>query len=266
MKHHPNQGIQRKNTGRCVWTAKEDAALEEASRKYKGECWNLVAEYVQSVTSIGVSLKTPKQCRERWNNQLNPKVQLTPLTEEEVRKVFALHARFGNCWSKISSRIQGRTDNSIKNYFLCRLRRLTRCIRRGIVEQVVPRNEEDLLHTLYLLDYLYKYYLSPVRCENIMRSLNSQTRKRRNDGDRYINMIISNENVTADKLSSFIKELIRTSSFEVDKSKIKDYCYLLDLKANGGTVNTSSIYNALHSEDIKNESLHSTSGSLNLYY
>lgn len=237
---------------RCVWSPREDVALREASIKYKGECWNLVAEYVKRVTSSSAQVKTAKQCRERWNNQLSPNVQLTPLSDIEIRKLFELHGEYGNSWSKISGRMPGRTDNIVKNYFLCRLRRLARSIKRGAVEQATPKDEEDFLHTLYLIDYLYRYYISPERNENIRKSLNAQTRKRKNGGDRYINKVVSSDETMAGKLSAFTRELI--ASFKLDEGKIKDYEYLADLKASGNFTGSSIASNALHSEDGKTSS------------
>jgi len=241
---------------RCVWSPKEDQALQEATKKYKGECWNLVAKYVQEISGSQKLLKSAKQCRERWNNQLNPNVELSPLTNTEVRKVFELHAKFGNSWSKISKRMQGRTDNTVKNYFLCRLRRLARNIKRRDVEQTSPENEEDLLHTLYLLDYLYKFYISNERQENIRKSLNTQTRKRKNDGDRYINKVVSNDEAIIEKLNTFTKELTSSINFHIDQNKLKNYKYLMNLKTNN---NTGSL--SLHNEEIRNESLSFTSSN-----
>ena len=106
MKHQLSQGIREipdKSNSRCVWSSKEDNALKEASKKYKGEYWNLVAEYVQKFSSQDFSPKTAKQCRERWNNQLSPKVKLSALSEDEIRNVFLYHSKFGNRWSKIAN-------------------------------------------------------------------------------------------------------------------------------------------------------------------
>eukprot|EP00826_Nyctotherus_ovalis_P061292 TRINITY_DN8705_c0_g1_i2.p1 TRINITY_DN8705_c0_g1~~TRINITY_DN8705_c0_g1_i2.p1 ORF type:complete len:319 (+),score=51.74 TRINITY_DN8705_c0_g1_i2:125-1081(+) len=234
---------------RCVWSPREDAALREASIKYKGECWNLVAECVKEVTSSSGQVKTAKQCRERWNNQLSPNVQLTPLSDIEIRRLFELHGEYGNSWSKISGRLPGRTDNIVKNYFLCRLRRLARNIRRGTIEEATPKDEEDLLQTLYLIDYLYRYYISPERHENIRKSLNAQTRKRKNGGDQYINKVVASDEGIVGKLSTFARELI--ASFKMDERKIKAYEYLVGLKASGNFAGSSIASNALHNEDGK---------------
>ena len=222
-----------KGISRCVWTEQEDEALCEMAEKYKGEYWNLVAEHVQKVTSSNTRPKTAKQCRERWHNQLKPDVQLGPLSEMEEQKVFALHEKFGNRWSKIAKKLSGRTDNIIKNYFLCRLRRVVRWIKKATVKQLQLENETELSQTLYLVDYLYTYYISPDRQVNILKSLNSQIKKRRNHGDKYINKMVVSEGITANKLSSFSKSLMAAANSCIEKaeSKFQKYKYLLNLSS-----------------------------------
>ena len=213
---------------------------------------------MQRFSSQDFSPKTAKQCRERWNNQLSPKVKLSALSEDEIRNVFLYHSKFGNRWSKIANKLKGRTDNIVKNYFLCRLRRLTRCIKRRTPSLVIPNNEEEFFQTLYLIDYLYKYYISSERKDNIVKSLNPQTRKRRNDGDRYINQMVTEEGVTTDKLSSFVKELKSTCRFPLNKHKMIEYNYLLSLSPKVSNSNLDSLSNLSHNEDIKNATIVST--------
>jgi len=254
MNYCLDQEIPGKKKFRCAWLSKEDAALLEAITKYKEECWNLVGEYVGKFNLLSAQRKTVKQCREQWNNQLNPRISLGPLTGIEVGKLFRLHAKFGNSWSKISKRMNGRTDNTVKNYFMCRLRKLTKSVKRNL-QVTKPKNEEDLLHTLYLLDYLYKYYISPERYENIQRTLTAQTIKRKNRGDRYINeVVIKDPSITA-KLASYTKALISSSNFPIDKLKLTAYQYLTVLKTNNHTI---SFHGAVSDEDVKTLNLASS--------
>jgi hypothetical protein len=70
----------------------------------------------RDITSL-IPNRTPKQCRERWNNHLNPSVKKEPWTEEEDARIFALYEGFGAQWSRIARALPGRTDNSVKNRF-----------------------------------------------------------------------------------------------------------------------------------------------------
>lgn len=61
--------------------------------------------------------RSGKQCRERFLNHLNPNLKVSEWSIEEDVMIFHLYSRFGTQWSKMSSLIPGRTDNSIKNRF-----------------------------------------------------------------------------------------------------------------------------------------------------
>ena len=261
MKRPLSQGIQGTTNipFRCVWTTEEDEALRESALRHKGECWKLVAEEVRKTTPPELQSKTSKQCRERWNNQVNPKIQLKPISEEEITELFKLHEEFGNQWSKISCRMPGRTDNIIKNFFLCKLRRVMRSIKKGVTKSSSPKNEKEFFHIFYLMDYLYKFYISSERQENIRKSLNSQTKKRRNNGDRYINTILQNENITIDKLSSLAKTLVDTLSFSIDSNKFQKYEYLLSLTQSKPLFDLAMVTNFQNHSNFKNESTNSLS-------
>lgn len=68
------------------------------------------------ITSV-LPNRTPKQCRERWFNNLDPNVVKTPWTPEEDELIFKNFIDIGTKWSVIAQLIPGRTDNSIKNRF-----------------------------------------------------------------------------------------------------------------------------------------------------
>jgi hypothetical protein len=59
--------------------------------------------------------RTPKQCRERWNNQLNPKINKGPWTLEEDIMLVRKQRQLGNRWAEISRFLPGRTDTLVKN-------------------------------------------------------------------------------------------------------------------------------------------------------
>jgi hypothetical protein len=213
---------------RLVWSKKEDRALRAAVKKYKREYWIFVADYVNE-TLKNVPPKTPKQCRERWINQLNSQVNLSPLEDWEEKKVLELHKKVGNRWSYIAGELKYRTDNIVKNWFLCRMRKIARCIRKKSVSLVFPRNITELVQELYIIEHIYKYYLSTDRYKNIAQTLSSQTRKRKNEGDRYINKMIERDELTIDKLSTFVKLLLKRVTFSYNKQAIQEYKYLTSI-------------------------------------
>ncbi len=90
------------------WTAEEDALLA-----------SLVSGFVNNKRWACLSRKMPgrngKQCRERWNNHLDPGVKTGPFSTEEDCLIVKLQAKFGNKWAKIRASMPKRGDNSIKN-------------------------------------------------------------------------------------------------------------------------------------------------------
>ncbi len=90
------------------WTAEEDTLLT-----------SLVSGCIQSKRWACLSRKMPgrngKQCRERWNNHLDPGVNTGPFSIEEDCLIVKLQAHFGNRWAKIRASMPKRGDNSIKN-------------------------------------------------------------------------------------------------------------------------------------------------------
>lgn len=60
--------------------------------------------------------RTAKQCRERYNNHVDPAIKKDKVwTEEEDELVMRLHAEHHNQFAKIARRIPGRCYDDVKN-------------------------------------------------------------------------------------------------------------------------------------------------------
>jgi len=59
-------------------------------------------------------------------------VKKIKLTDEEEKIIFEGYKQYGNKWAEISKQLNGRTDNSIKNFFYSTLRRQLRKVMKKI--------------------------------------------------------------------------------------------------------------------------------------
>ncbi|KAM7280052.1 hypothetical protein ACFE04_007186 [Oxalis oulophora] len=125
------------------WTAAEDAILAEYVRKHGEGNWNAV------MRNSGLA-RCGKSCRLRWANHLRPNLKKGSFSHEEERLIVTLHAKYGNKWARMASRMPGRTDNEIKNYWNTRIKRRQR---QGLplyppdVQPEHPQAQEQQLHS-----------------------------------------------------------------------------------------------------------------------
>ncbi|PNY13356.1 protein ODORANT1-like [Trifolium pratense] len=135
------------------WTAEEDKKLINFILTNGQCCW-------RAVPKLAGLRRCGKSCRLRWTNYLRPDLKRGLLTEAEEQLVIDLHARLGNSsksaavkrcgdidmlrrefelaiplfilelWSKIASRLPGRTDNEIKNHWNTHIKK--KLIKMGI--------------------------------------------------------------------------------------------------------------------------------------
>jgi len=98
------------------WTTQEDQKLNDWVKKHGATKWTLCAE--------GIPGRSGKQCREHWNNSLNPDVKKGSWSSEEDFLIMVFYKKYGGSWKKIIPIFNKRTENSIKNRFFSQLRKI----------------------------------------------------------------------------------------------------------------------------------------------
>ena len=91
------------------WTSDQDATLLAAVNRFGPSKWAVIASNVHG--------RNAKQCRDRWSNHVNPEINKNPWTESEDDFIMYSYHTIGTKWSAIAKKMNGRTDNGVKNRF-----------------------------------------------------------------------------------------------------------------------------------------------------
>ncbi|KAF3531401.1 hypothetical protein DY000_02036537, partial [Brassica cretica] len=134
------------HTNKGAWTKEEDDKLVSYIKSHGEGCWRSLPR------SAGL-LRCGKSCRLRWINYLRPDLKRGNFTLEEDDLIIKLHSLLGNKWSLIATRLPGRTDNEIKNYWNTHVKRkllrggIDPTTHRPINEAKAPRDSSETRET-----------------------------------------------------------------------------------------------------------------------
>lgn len=64
-----------------------------------------------------IGSRSPKQCRERYHQNLKPTLNHDPITADEGELIEKMVAEMGKRWAEIARRLKGRSDNAVKNWW-----------------------------------------------------------------------------------------------------------------------------------------------------
>lgn len=101
------------------FTEEEDQKLIQIVKTFGTHDWKKVANHLKT--------RNARQCRERWNNYINPDLNESEWTVEEDNLLIKLQKEYGTAWNKIAKFFDKRSDNALRNRWM----RLKRMIKNG---------------------------------------------------------------------------------------------------------------------------------------
>ena len=127
------------------WTNAEDRQLLKFHKIY-GNSWSEIAKKMEN--------RTGKQIRDRFLNNFEKSVKKGKFLAQEDKLIIKWHKVFGNSWSKIAEKIEGRTGDMVKNRFYSSLKNfdIKKCgenngfdiDNRDIYKDAIKKNGNDI--------------------------------------------------------------------------------------------------------------------------
>ncbi|XP_022899302.1 transcription factor MYB119-like [Olea europaea var. sylvestris] len=90
------------------YTGEEDRRLISLVHQFGLRKWAVIDE--EMVGGVG------KQCREKWNNHLHPRIKKDIWTEDEERQSIQAHERLGNRWAEIAKYFSNSSTSTNSNF------------------------------------------------------------------------------------------------------------------------------------------------------
>jgi len=107
---------------RGPWAQHEDEILMRLVQQHGPFHWVDISKALRT--------RSPKQCRERYHQNLKPSLNHEPISAEEGELIDQLVHQLGKRWAEIARRLNNRSDNAVKNWWNGSMNRRKRMSRR----------------------------------------------------------------------------------------------------------------------------------------
>lgn len=94
---------------RGPWSPEEDNELIALVRSQGPNNWVRISQHLRH--------RSPKQCRERYHQNLKPSLNHDPISVAEGELIEQLVSEMGKRWAEIARRLGNRSDNAVKNWW-----------------------------------------------------------------------------------------------------------------------------------------------------
>ncbi|KAF4159891.1 hypothetical protein CNMCM6069_000397 [Aspergillus lentulus] len=94
---------------RGPWVPEEDQLLLQLVREQGPNNWVRISQHMH--------YRSPKQCRERFHQNLKPSLNRDPISTEEGLMIERMVNEMGKRWAEIARRLGNRSDNAVKNWW-----------------------------------------------------------------------------------------------------------------------------------------------------
>ena len=152
-----NHIVKMRETRRGPWIQQEDDLLLQLVRRQGAQNWVRISQEMR--------YRSPKQCRERYHQNLKSSLNHDPISPEEGILIERMVQEMGKRWAEIARRLGCRSDNAVKNWWNGSMNRRRRInLQRQVQTAPVPNGTyQDMPENLS--------FARPINSNNYSRPL-----------------------------------------------------------------------------------------------